>query len=113
MDERITCAVVSGYFNTFRASIMSIDHCLCNFVPGMAKQAEMADFAGLIAPRPLFIEAGVADPIYPIVGARAAFEHLSRIYTVLAAGERLEADFHAGGHQWHGVGVYDWLGRWL
>ena len=51
LEARITCAVVSGYFNTFRDSIMAVRHCLCNFVPGMAQLAEMVDIAGLVAPR--------------------------------------------------------------
>ncbi|MCO6450555.1 MAG: hypothetical protein J5I90_07165 [Caldilineales bacterium] len=113
LDERINCAVVSGYFNTFRDSIMAINHCLCNFVPGMARQAEMSDIAGLIAPRPLFTESGIHDPIYPIAGARTALARLQQIYRQFEAGERLQADFFEGGHQWHGVGVFDWLEKWL
>ena len=113
LDQRIACAVVSGYLNTFRDSIMAIDHCLCNYVPGILQYAEMADIAGLIAPRPLLIESGERDPIFPIAATRHALEELNRIYSVFGAPERLAADLFEGEHRWSGAKAYDWLGRWL
>ncbi|HLJ44980.1 MAG TPA: alpha/beta hydrolase family protein [Bryobacteraceae bacterium] len=35
LDSRIKAALVSGYLNTFRASIMSMSHCIDNYVPGI------------------------------------------------------------------------------
>jgi fermentation-respiration switch protein FrsA (DUF1100 family) len=113
LDQRIACAVVSGYFNTFRDSIMAIDHCLCNYVPGILQYAEMADIAGLIAPRPLLIESGARDPIFPAEATRRALEELRRVYVAFGAPERLDADFFEGEHRWSGAKAYDWLGRWL
>jgi dienelactone hydrolase len=113
LDERITCAVVSGYFNTFRDSIMAIDHCLCNYVPSILQYAEMADIAGLVAPRPLLIESGERDPIFPAAATRRALGELSRIYAAFDAPERLDADFFEGEHRWSGAKAYDWLERWL
>ena len=113
LDERITCAVVSGYFNTFRASIMSIHHCLCNFVPGLVKVAEMADIAGLVAPRPLLIESGTQDSIFPVEATREAYAELQKIYAEFGATERLDIDIFEGEHSWSGTKAYDWLARWL
>jgi dienelactone hydrolase len=113
LDERIASVVVSGYFNTFRDSIMAIDHCLCNYVPGILQYAEMADIGGLIAPRPLLIESGERDPIFPIAATRRALEELRQIYAIFDASERLDADFFEGEHRWSGAKAYDWLGRWL
>ena len=113
LDQRITCAVVSGYFNTFRASIMSIHHCLCNFVPGIVKVAEMADLAGLVAPRPLLIESGTQDPIFPVEATRQAYAELQKIYTEFSAVDRLDIDIFGGEHSWSGAKAYDWLENWL
>lgn len=113
LDPRITAAVVSGSFNTFRDSIMAILHCACNYVPCLVEHAEMADIAGLIAPRPLLIESGVADPIFPITAARAAHADLRRIYAVAGVPERLVMDAHPGGHQFSGRLAFEWLDRWL
>ena len=58
LDSRIRAAMVSGYLNTFRECIMSVSHCIDNYVPGILNWAEQYDVAGLIAPRPLFAESG-------------------------------------------------------
>jgi hypothetical protein len=58
LDTRIKAAFVSGYLNTFRDSIMSVSHCIDNYVPGILNWAENYDVAGLIAPRPFFSEGG-------------------------------------------------------
>ncbi|MEO8604154.1 MAG: acetylxylan esterase, partial [bacterium] len=65
-DPRISVTVLSGAFSSFRSSIMSTIHCDCNYIPGILQYAEMADIAALIAPRPLLIEAGTVDPIFPV-----------------------------------------------
>ena len=49
VEERIRAAVVSCYFNTFRESIVSLSHCLDNYVPGLLPYMEMYDVAGLVA----------------------------------------------------------------
>jgi cephalosporin-C deacetylase-like acetyl esterase len=36
VDERIQACVISGYFSTFRDSILAMEHCPCNFVPRYA-----------------------------------------------------------------------------
>ena len=64
--------MVSGYLNTFRDSIGSLAHCIDNYVPGILNWAEMHDIAGLIAPRPLFVESGEKDNIFPIAASKAS-----------------------------------------
>ena len=113
LDTRITCAVVSGYFNTFRDSIMAIHHCLCNFVPGIVKVAEMVDIAGLVAPRPLLIESGTQDAIFPVAATRRAYAELQRTYSTFNTLDHLDIDIFEGEHAWSGAKAYDWLNRWL
>ncbi|HRJ45500.1 MAG TPA: alpha/beta hydrolase family protein, partial [Caldilineaceae bacterium] len=79
VDPRITVAVLSGAFSSFRSSIMSTIHCDCNYVPGILQYAEMADLAALLAPRPLLIEAGSQDPIFPVEEVRAASSQVARV----------------------------------
>ncbi|TFH05038.1 MAG: acetylxylan esterase [Spirochaetales bacterium] len=109
MDTRITAAVVSGYFSTFRDSILAMHHCPCNFVHGLSAFGEMADLAGLVAPRPLFVESGNHDPIFP----REAVEHglvdARKVYSVFGAQERLEHGFFEGRHRIDGTAAYQFL----
>jgi cephalosporin-C deacetylase-like acetyl esterase len=113
LDPRITVAIVSGYLNTFRASIMSIVHCECNYVPGILKYAEMSDIAGLIAPRPLLVEGGLEDDIYPVEATEAAYEKVSEVYRLLGVPEHLDKDIFPGPHQFSGRKAFGWLDRWL
>jgi dienelactone hydrolase len=113
VEPRITAAVVSGYFNTFRDSIMAIYHCECNYVPGLVKDAEMSDVAGLIAPRPLLIEMGTEDHIFPVQATEMAYQELKRVYELLGASDRLDKDIFPGAHAFSGRKAFAWLTRWL
>jgi hypothetical protein len=113
LEARITCAVVSGYFNTFRDSIMAVRHCFCNFVPGIVRAAEMVDIAGLVAPRPLLVETGTQDPIFPTAATQRAYQELQKIYAVFGAVSNLDIDVFQGEHEWSGRKAYDWLAKHL
>jgi len=109
VDERIRACVVSGYFSTFRDSILAMSHCPCNFVPGMHQFGEMYDLAGLIAPRPMLVEAGSRDPIFPIQAVRRSFARARAVYRLFGCEGELEADYFEGRHQISGRRAYDFL----
>jgi dienelactone hydrolase len=113
IDERIKAAVVSGYSNTFRDSVMAMHHCIDNFIPGILKHGEMPDIIGLIAPRPLLMEAGDVDNIFPIASSKKAYCQLQEIYTLLDAKDNLRMDIFEGDHQISGKMAYDLLKEWL
>ncbi|MFA4015318.1 MAG: hypothetical protein RUDDFDWM_000398 [Candidatus Fervidibacterota bacterium] len=113
IDERIKVAVVSGYFNTFGDSIMSIPHCIDNYIPSILKFAEMWDIAGLIAPRALFVESGTKDAIFPVEATMRSYERLSKIYSVFNASEKLGLEIFEGEHMFYGKGAFQFLHRWL
>lgn len=108
IDTRIRAAVISGYFSTFQHSILAMSHCACNFVPGLAKFGEMYDLAGLLAPRPLLVEAGTHDPIFPIDAVQASVERAQAVYAVFGAGP-VETDYFEGRHRISGQRAYDFL----
>ena len=109
LDARIKACVVSGYFCLFRESIFAMHHCACNFVPGLHQFGEIYDLAGLIAPRPLLVEAGSHDPIFPLTGVQKAVERTKAVYGVFAAQDRLETDYFEGRHRINGKRAYDFL----
>lgn len=110
LDDRVRVVVVSGYLNTFKDSILSVDHCKDNYIPGILKFGEMYDIAALIAPRPLLVEGGTKDPIE---ATKYAYEQVRRAYALLGAEERLEADFFEGRHEIGGWKCYDFIASWL
>ncbi len=102
LETRIRAAMVSGYLNTFRDCIMSLSHCIDNYVPGILNWAEMYDVAGLIAPRPLFAESGERDDIFPIAASRESFARVKKVYDVFDAGALTEQETFDGPHSFWG-----------
>jgi len=98
---RIAFAMPSCYFCTFRDSIMSIYHCMDNYVPGLLKYAEMPDVLGLFAPKPVVVVAGKEDTIFPIKAVRSAFRDLKKVYEAAGAGDRCHLIVGDGGHRFY------------
>ncbi|TCT14988.1 alpha/beta hydrolase family protein [Natranaerovirga pectinivora] len=109
VDERIKATVISGYTNTFKDSIMAMRHCLDNYIPGIINCCEMSDLIGLIAPRDLFIESGVDDPIFPLKGAQTTVSKLKEIYNKYNADNNIEIDVFNGEHEVWGKKAYLWM----
>jgi|YelNatPaOPRAMG01_1025707.scaffolds.fasta_scaffold00582_17 cephalosporin-C deacetylase-like acetyl esterase len=109
LDERIKATVISGYLNTFKDSILAIEHCECNYIPGILKYAEMYDIASLIAPRYLFIEHGIYDDIFPINATKFAISQLEKVYEFLGVSNNLEYEFFDGKHEICGNKSFIWL----
>jgi hypothetical protein len=62
----------------------------------------MHDIAGLIAPRPLFVESGEKDNIFPIAASIESFNHVREIYRVFEAADRVEQEAFPDEHSFWG-----------
>jgi len=102
LEPRLRVAMVSGYLNTFRDSVGSLAHCVDNYVPGILHWAEMHDIAGLIAPRPLFVESGERDPIFPVRASIESVRAAREIYQVFGADDRIEQEVFPDEHTFWG-----------
>ena len=113
-DARVNVAVVSGYFNEWRESHrVPWNLCGSQVLPGMLASLEHVDLGAAIAPRPLLVETGTDDLIFPPAGARREMARLATVYETLGEPDRLEHDVFVGGHRWHGERAYPFLERWL
>ena len=45
--------MIGGYYCTFRDSVFSIYHCICNYVPDMMRWGERREIAAVLAPKPM------------------------------------------------------------
>jgi hypothetical protein len=117
LDERVKCAVISGYFYGVKDSLLELSaNCPCNYVPGLWLLADMGDLGALIAPRPLLIETGDRDALNGVRGLPNVTEQVEitrRAYRALGAEDRLVHDIFSGEHLWHGVEAIPFLKRWL
>lgn len=99
--SRLRYAMPSCYFCTFEDSIMSIYHCMDNYLPGLLKYAEMPDVMGLFAPKPTVLVAGKEDPIFPVRGVRKAYRRLKTIYRAAGAEDRCHLVIGPEGHRFY------------
>jgi dienelactone hydrolase len=83
LDDKVPAVVVANYLSSFTASICAVPHCICNAVPDLLTWFEMADIAAMLAPRGLIIEAGSADPIFPIAATQATYAELVEVWSSL------------------------------
>lgn len=117
MDERIKCAVVSGYFYGYKDSLLRLSgNCGCNYVPNLWKYIDMGDLGALIAPRPLLIETGNRDPLNGergLINVTEQVEITKTAYKLLGVEDRLYHHIFEGEHLWNGEETYKFLNKYL
>ncbi len=117
LDERIRCAIVSGYMYGYKESLLDLhQNCSCNYVPHLYENVDMGDIAALIAPRPLLVESGDKDPLNGASGlanVESQLEIIRRAYALGDAGEHLEHVVFEGVHRWDGAMAIPWLEKHL
>ncbi len=114
LDPRVAAAVVSGFFSSWKeAHKMPLNMCGSQVMPGMLGRIEHVDLGALICPRPLLIETGTEDYLFPEATARDSVAQLRPLYEARGAGDALVHDVFEGDHQWHGALAYPFFDRWL
>ena len=80
----------------------------------MLGRLEHVDLGALVAPRPMLVESGTGDDLFPAPVAAAGCARLRGVYESLgASGDRIVHDVFEGGHQWHGTTAFSFLDRFL
>jgi len=114
VDTRVAAAVVSGYFSSWAESHkMPWNMCGSQVLFGMLGRLEHEDLGALVAPRPLLVETGRYDDLFPVAAATEAVRRTRLVYAHFDAPDRLVHDVFGGGHQWHGIEAEPFLARWL
>jgi dienelactone hydrolase len=112
-DLRIRAAAISGFLSSYASSFLAAPHCSCGYGHGLARYLEHVDFAALIAPRPLWVEMGDGDPIFPYKATETAIQELSVIYALAGDASGLTYHLFPGGHEISGQPIVDWFRRTL
>jgi len=114
LDERVKAADIICYLTQFEHfAIREANFCGSQFLPHLFRYGDVADVAGLIAPRSLLVESGVYDTCFPVEPVLRAHEHLRRVYRAAGAENRLHIDLFIGGHQFHGPSAKEFFDRYL
>lgn len=113
MDERIKCAVVSGYFYGYKDSLLIVNvNCSCNYVPHLWEYVDMGDIGVLAAPRALLIESGTEDNLNGERGldnVTGQVEITRNAYRLFNAEDKLYHHVFKGEHMWNGEKTYKFI----
>ena len=101
MDERIKIAMPSCCVCDFTESIGILHHCVCNFIPNMAKHFDISDLACLIAPRKLVDVMGMTDVGFLINGCLKAYDKIEKIYEKAGAPDNCRRVIGEHGHRFY------------
>ena len=115
LDTRISAAMPSCAVSSFISSIGVRRHCACNYVPGIAREFDMGDIAGLIAPRPLIVVSGENDGLFPVEGAKEQVRIARASYEAAGAPGRIAHVIGPEGHRFYAAlswPVFDALTGW-
>ncbi|MEM7134458.1 MAG: alpha/beta hydrolase family protein [Chloroflexota bacterium] len=113
LDERIRCAIISGYMYGYKESLLDLhQNCSCNYVPHLYEYVDMGDIAALIAPRPLMVESGDQDPLNGASGlanVESQIEIIRRAYRLLDVENKVRYEVFEGEHMWGGAEAIPWM----
>ncbi len=114
LDTRVAASVVSGYFSSWAESHkVPWNMCGSQIMFAMLGKLEHEDLGALVAPRPMLVESGTEDFLFPFAAATESVRRAGLVYAARGAGDRLVHDVFEGGHQWHGALALPFLDRWL
>jgi dienelactone hydrolase len=107
------CLVASGIDSYLRVN--RGNHHLHDTVIGLLRYADYPDVAGLVAPRPLLLSWGLAEPYPYCVEVRELATHglVSRIYQMLGQPRNLVLNLHPEGHTYDLPTALDFLDRFV
>ncbi|MDM0021507.1 alpha/beta hydrolase family protein [Variovorax saccharolyticus] len=111
LDPRIRVAVVAAYFNDREAVLDGSEP--TGFLdwrfPDSLTLWRDPSVAALVAPRPLLIEAGNQDQLFPIAGARKVAPEVERVYQRLGVADRFEFREFVARHDFDGEAAMNFI----
>lgn len=120
LSDDVTAAVASCWMATMKGLMAPGNNQLrgqsafAMLHPGIARVLDYPDLAGLAAPKPLLIQAGEQDTLFPRQEVEKAFAQLKAIWAAHRAGESLDLRWWPQGHHFDRArqdAAFDWLAK--
>lgn len=109
LETRLAGSVPSCAVSSFAASIGSIHHCACNYVPNILKYFDMGELLAMTAPRKLVVVNGALDDIFPLDEAKRMVAEAGRVYAALGRPDRIAHVIGDEGHRFYADGAWEAL----
>lgn len=103
IDDRINKAIVSGFFHSYKDTLIYQNRCGCNFIPNIWNYVDMGDILALAAPKTIYLETGKDDKLNGEKGVAGVLKQLSVANNVYELyGTKVKLNVCNGMHKWYG-----------
>lgn len=109
LDARLAQGIVACYANTYKDSVLSKEHCTCNYVPGLLQLGDSANLLALALPKKLLTVNGLWDRAFPEKGSQKAFEYLEKVYEKYGVKQNYAWKLIEGKHEIDENVIIEWL----
>ena len=111
-DDRIKAADIICYSDRFADfGMRDLNFCGSQITPGLYAQCDVPDLQGLIAPRLLLVEIGIADGCFLLDSAMSCYHEVKKIFAAADVPEKLDLDLFEGEHGWGGRKSFDFFAK--
>lgn len=102
MSDKIDKTVVSGFFHSYKDTIIYNNRCGCNFIPNMWKYVDMGDIAALAADKEIYFETGKDDKLNGDRGLNGVNEQVNIANKAFKLfDKKVQLKVCDGAHQWY------------
>ncbi len=101
LEERVCLCVPSCAMCAYSASINSVPHCACNYIPHIASYFDMNDLMAMTFPRNFIQVSGEFDKDFTIDGAKQVFNQGKKVYENNGLSDKCILVIGNGGHRFY------------
>jgi len=119
LDERIKASVACGWMCSFPAQLEKHVRStigLTKLIPGLYRELDYPDLAGIAAPTALMVISGVQDALFEPRGMQAAHDKIAAVYKKAGAAEKFKSVVEDRPHEFNRERqneAWAWFDRWL
>jgi len=118
LDERIRCAVCSGFMTTWRDFLLRKvhTHTWMTYVPLLPQELDFPEILGLRAPAATLVLNTTEDPLFTLECVKGCEEILKAVYRKAGGEEKLRFSYYPGHHKFDvpmQEEAFAWFDRWL
>ena len=113
MDDRIKIGMPSCAVCDWAESIALMSHCMCNYIPSIARYFDMGDLLALAAPKRMVVVSGAIDEGFLLDGAKNSVAIGRRGYEALGASDNLVHVIGGAGHRFYSKDAYPYVLKFI